>query len=32
MINLYWLTDDQTAPLQPYLPRATASHKWTTGG
>ena len=32
MSDLYWLTDEQMARLQPYFPRATAGHVWMIGG
>gem|GEM_PF-4664152 len=32
MSELYWLTDEQMARLEPYVPRATASLGWMTAG
>ena len=32
MSDLYWLTDEQMARLQPYFPRATASRGLMIGG
>lgn len=32
MSDLYWLADEQTARLEPYFPRATASQGLTTVG
>jgi transposase len=32
MSDLFWLTDEQMARLQPYFPRATASRASMIGG
>jgi hypothetical protein len=32
MSDLYWLTDEQMARLEPISPRATASPGWTIAG